>query len=393
MNASTDLQAGARPADDAATRHRTAAASASAAVPASSGRIEAIDFARGLAVTLMILSHGVNALMPFSDFPDWGQVPVHALTKFSSSLFVIVFGVALAVAFVPKTGQDDWPQRRNKMLLRGLWVLFWYKVLTVVEMYQLNERQDIVDTLLYRDFPSFVEILGFYAIALLWVPFFLPLWARMPMLLRWASPVLMGLASWGLLLNFDFWGIPQLQALVVEHEDYYTWGQLARGPLVLLGLLIGGLLLRAYHRPATRFGLAAALVGVGLAALACLAVLTGDGLGEQVREIARNIGKHPPDLPFMLYSVGGALVLLGLAIAGGEAIARALRPVTVIGSNALMAFVFHIVVIFVLFRDVLDYHLSVSYQYALGLTAVLILATAAWVWLLQRIQRAMARPS
>lgn len=215
-----------------------------------SGRIEAIDFARGLAVALMILSHGTNALLPFSDFPDWGQVPVHALTKFSSSLFVIVFGVALAVAFVPKAGSDDWPRRRNKLLLRGLVVLLWYKLLTVVEMYELHEREAIIDTLLYRDFPSFVEILGFYAIALLWVPFLLPLWARMPALLRWASPVLMALACWWLLENFGFWGVPQLQALIVEHPDYYTWGQLARGPLILLGLLIGGLLLRAYDDPA-----------------------------------------------------------------------------------------------------------------------------------------------
>src|SRR5690606_41624618 len=69
----------------------------------------------------MILSHGVNALLPFSDFPAWGQVPVHALTKFSSSLFVIVFGVALAVAFVPKALDADWPRRRNRLLRRGLW--------------------------------------------------------------------------------------------------------------------------------------------------------------------------------------------------------------------------------------------------------------------------------
>ena len=358
-----------------------------------SGRIEAIDFARGLAVALMILSHGTNALLPFSDFPDWGQVPVHALTKFSSSLFVIVFGVALAVAFVPKAGSDDWPRRRNKLLLRGLVVLFWYKLLTVVEMYELHEREAIIDTLLYRDFPSFVEILGFYAIALLWVPFLLPLWARMPALLRWASPVLMALACWWLLENFGFWGVPQLQALIVEHPDYYTWGQLARGPLILLGLLIGGLLLRAYDDPGRRTALAGGLVVAGVLALAVFAMLAGDDVVEEIRAIAGNAGKHPPGMLFMLYSVGGALALLGLAIAGGEMLARWLRPVTVIGSDALMAFAFHIVVIFVLFRDVLGYYQNVSYEYALLLTLLLIPATALFIWLLQKVQRRSWRGS
>ena len=352
-----------------------------------SGRIEAIDFARGLAVALMILSHGTNALLPFSDFPDWGQVPVHALTKFSSSLFVIVFGVALAVAFVPKAGSADWPRRRNGLLRRGLVVLLWYKLLTVVEMYELHERDAIVDTLLYRDFPSFVEILGFYAIALLWVPFLLPLWARAPALLRWVSPALMALAGWWLLENFDFWGVPQLQALIVEHPDYYTWGQLARGPLILLGLLIGGLLLRAYDDPGRRMALAGGLAGAGVVALAAFALLAGDDVTGQIREIAGNAAKHPPGMLFMLYSVGGALALLGLAIAGGGLLARWLRPVTLIGSDALMAFVFHIVVIFVLLRDVLGYYQTVSYEYALLLALLLIPATALFIWLLQAIQR------
>ncbi|MEN1927111.1 heparan-alpha-glucosaminide N-acetyltransferase domain-containing protein [Luteimonas qiangzhengi] len=358
-----------------------------------SGRIESIDFARGLAVVLMILSHGVNALLPFSEFPDWGQVPVHALTKFSSSLFVIVFGVALAVAFVPKVHQDDWPRRRNRLLWRGLVVLVCYKLLTVVEMYQLHEREAIVDTLLYRDFPSFVEILGFYAIALLWVPFVLPLWARTPMLLRWASPVLMALACWWLLENFDFWGAPQLQALLVEHPDYYTWGQLARGPLVLVGLLIGGLLLQVHDHPGRRMALAGAQVAAGLLAFAALAVLAGDNLADEVREIAGNAGKHPPGLLFMLYSVGGALALLGLAIAGGGLLARWLKPVSIIGSDALMAFVFHIVVIFVLFRDLLGYHQDVTYEFALLLAVLLIPATALFVWLLQVARRSWRRRS
>lgn len=335
----------------------------------------------------MILSHGTNALLPFSDFPDWGQVPVHALTKFSSSLFVIVFGVALAVAFVPKVGSADWPSRRNRLLRRGLVVFAWYKLLTVVEMYELHEREAIVDALLYRDFPSFVEILGFYAIALLWVPFMLPLWARAPAWLRWSSPVLMGLACWWLLENFDFWGVPQLQALVVEHPDYYTWGQLARGPLVLLGLLVGGLLLRARDDPARRMALAGGLVAAGALSLAAFALLAGGDVVEEIRAIAGNAGKHPPGLRFMLYSVGGALALLGLALAGGNALARWLRPVTLIGSDALMAFVFHIGVIFILLRDVLGYYQDVSYQYALALALLLIPATAMFIWLLQQLRQ------
>ena len=107
-------------------------------------------------------------------------------------------------------------------------------------------------------------------------------------------------------------------------------------------------------------------------------------------EIARNVGKHPPQLMFMLFSTGGALALLALAVAGGEWLARALRPIAVIGSDALMAFIVHISVIFVLFRETLGYYQAVSYERALVLTVLLIAATATWIWLWQAMKRAMA---
>jgi hypothetical protein len=342
-------------------------------------RIEAIDLARGIAVCLMILSHGVNGLLPFEAFTDWGMVPVHAVTKFSSSLFIIVFGVAMGVAFVPRTGDADWPRRRLKLLLAGLVVLFWYKVLTVVEMSHLHEPSDIVDALLYRNFPSYVEILGFYAIALLWLPFVLPLWARLPAVARWASPVLLALVSWGLLRHVGFWGNEPLQALLVEHPDYYTWGQLARGPLVFLGLLIGGLVVSYYHDPRTRRMLAGGLAGTGLVLWLVFAVLVRGDLHAEVLAIAHNAGKHPPELRFMLFSMGGALVLLGLALAGGERLAAWLRPVTVVGSDALKAFIFHIAVIFVVFRYLLGWFHTVDYGFALAWALALIPATAAWI--------------
>jgi len=363
------------------------AAPAVGAAPGS-GRIGAIDLARGFAVCLMILSHGTNALLPYDEFPAWGQVPVHAITKFSSSLFVIVFGIALAVAFVPRTSAPDWAQRRNRLLWRGVLVLFWYKVLTVVEMYGHQDSAAIIDTLLYRDFPSFVEILGFYAIALLWIPWLLPLWAKTPTVLRWLSPIPVAFASWWLLHHFDFWGVPQVQALLVEHPDYYTWGQLARGPLVLVGLLIGGLLLQAYHAPRTRWALAGALALVSAALFAWFLLRAGD-LRPLLVDIGRNTGKHPPQLMFMLFSVGGACALLALAVAGGETLARWLRPIAVIGSDALMAFIVHISVIFLLLREAMGLYQTVTYERALLLTACLLAATATWIWLWGTMKRAL----
>lgn len=363
---------------------------AAAAVPAvAHARIESIDLARGLAVSLMIVAHGTNGLMPYADFPDWGQVPVHALTKFSSSLFFIVFGVALAVAFVPRTGSDDWPRRRNRLLWRGLVVLFWYKVLTAVELWERG-HEAVVDALLYRDFPSFAEILGFYAIALLWIPWLLPLWAKAPAALRWLSPLPVIALSWWLLNHHDF-RTPQLQALLVEHPDFYTWGQLARLPLVLAGLLIGGVLLRWHDDARLRLALAAGVAAAGLALLAWFALRAGDALHPVLVEIGRNDGKHPPGLMFSLFSVGGALLLLGACIAGGQLMARLLRPVTVVGSDALMAFIVHLSVIFLLLRNVLGYYQSVSYEHALALSGLLVLATALWIWLWQRAGDAWRR--
>jgi len=352
-------------------------------------RIDAIDLARGFAVCLMILSHGTNGLMPYSDFPAWGQVPVHALTKFSSSLFFIVFGVALAVAFVPRTAARDWPQRRNRLLRRGLLVLLWYKLLTVVELWDRGRAQ-VVDALLYRDFPSFVEILGFYAIALLWIPWLLPLWARAPSWLRWLCPLAVAALSWWLLEHAGFFGVPQLQAILVEHPDEYTWGQLSRLPLVLLGLLLGDLLLRSHRAAPRRLLLACGIALAGAALLAWFA-LRADDLQQTLVAIGRNEGKHPPGPLFSLFSVGGALVLLALCIAGGNTLARVLRPVTVVGSDALMAFIVHISLIFVLLRNVLALYQAVSYTQALQLSLLLVAMTALWIGLWKRLPRPWRR--
>jgi fucose 4-O-acetylase-like acetyltransferase len=190
-----------------------------------------------------------------------------------------------------------------------------------------------------------------------------------------------------LLRHFDFFGIEQLQALIVEHPDYYTWGQLARGPLVLFGMLLGGLLLQHHGSREGRLRLAATLAAVGGAALLLFLVLARADLHAELLAIARNAGKHPPELRFMLFSVGGALLVLAACIAGGARLAAWLRPVTLIGTEALKAFVFHIFVIFVILRLLLGYFHTITYMHAFWLTLLLILATAAWIKLTAWIQQ------
>ncbi len=352
-------------------------------LPPQTSRIPSVDLARGVAVALMILSHGVVGLLSFEDLPDYGQIPIHLVTKFASSTFVLVFGIALAVAFLPRVGTDRWPRLRLKLLLSGVAVFFWYKVLTVAEMLYLFQPTDIVDTLLYRDFPSFVETLGFYAIALMWVPFLLPLWRRMPLILRLASPGALALLGVWVAAHVTFWDIPQLRAIFVEDEDYYTWGQLTRGPLVLLGLLIGEALLWCHQRLRWRLLLAGGLLLVSASLFLSLWLVTAPELGEAIDLIAANVGKHPPALPFMLFSMGGAFLIIALSVAGGPLLAKVLYPLTVIGSNALQAFIFHILVIFVGFRYLMGYWQDVEYDFALMLTLGLILATGVWIKLVE----------
>lgn len=359
--------------------------------PVKKRRIEAIDFARGVAVTLMILSHGVKGLLSFEQFPAWGLVPIHLFTKFSSSLFILVFGIALAVVYGPHVHTSAWPSKRKKLLIRGLKVFFWYKVLTIVEMTPMYSRDDILATLLYQAFPVYVEILGFYALALLWVPFVLPLWYRAPLAIRLFSPVALSVLAYWLYHNFDFWGVDSLQAVLVEHENHYTWGQIARGPLILAGLLLGQLVL---HWNATKAWLTGTLMaGISLSLFGAFYLSTADSLQASLVAIAKNEGKHPPDLEFMLFSLGGAFSILALAFFGGSFLAKVLRPITIIGKDALQAFICHIFVIFVFYRYLFDYWQKVSYEKALGLTGIVILVTALWIKSLSWIKKAERPPS
>ncbi len=345
-------------------------------------RIIAIDLAKGFAVGLMILSHGVKGLLSFDQFPDWGLVPIHLITKFSSTTFFIAFGLSLAVSFAPATQDPDlWPEKRRKLILRGLVVLFWFKVLTVIELAHLHNPQEIVDALFYRQSTSYAEILGFYALALLWIPFVLPLWQKCSRWIKALLPLALAIVAIFVSQNFDFWQSPQLKALMVEEEGFYTWGQLSRSPFVFLGMFIGSFIKTSDFKNRGRFILSGILGGMALLLTVTFLVLYDQQLYSTLLALAMNEGKHPPNVSFILFSLSGALGILAFTFLIGEKGAKWLSPFTLIGKNTLSAFIFHLTVLFIFYRLHFNLWLKVSYLEALGLSVLLLVMTTFWLML------------
>src|SRR5689334_18402970 len=77
-------------------------------------RLSALDLTRGIAILLMVISHSIKGLLTFEQMPAWGIMPIHTLTKLSSSMFFVVFGISLSLFFLPYTHEPDWKLKRNK---------------------------------------------------------------------------------------------------------------------------------------------------------------------------------------------------------------------------------------------------------------------------------------
>jgi fucose 4-O-acetylase-like acetyltransferase len=341
-----------------------------------SKRIAGIDIARGIAIYLMIQSHTVKGLLYFRDMPDWGIWPMHTLTKISSSLFVIVYGVTLGVIFLPRTLTGKWKATAKHLWWRALLVIFWYKVLILVQTLQTRSPDVIIDMLLYRKFPDFVEILNFYGWIMLGIPLLLPLWRKLPV---WAGlGIAVGLALLGKLLSlWDFGGVVQIKAMVVEQPGYFCYGILTRGPMALFGLFLGDLIGRALDFHRRRKQLALSCVAAGLFMVLLMFIAYHANLDKILVDMAHNIGKHPPRMYFVLFSTGGALFILGLCLFIQGRGPWYLKPFEILGRESLVTFNFHIIFIFFGLRWLCGLKRFKAPEVTYGQALLLVLVTAA----------------
>ncbi len=355
--------------------------------PGTRQRVDALDVARGLAITLMIISHTIKGLLSYEQMPDWGIMPIHAITKFSSSTFFLVFGVALAI-LTRDVDADRWPKKRNRLLLRGLTILLCYKILTVVQMFQTYPESTIIDALMFLHFPDFVEVLGFYGIFLLWFPLLIPAWRGLPGAGKALVVVAMAWGGHWLNLHFDFWGIGSLKAILVETEGNFTFGQFQRGALVLGGWILGDFFVSLRNYPNRDSIFSGLLLALSVIFFAYFFGRAHGNVTDFVTAIGRNYGKHPPSLVFSAFSIGGACAILSFCFYAGPWLARVLAPIVMVGRWPLFSFCFHIVVIFVGYRYLLELNQKTTYGVAWALTLLLIAVTSWLAWLLDRRKRA-----
>jgi peptidoglycan/LPS O-acetylase OafA/YrhL len=121
-----------------------------------------------------------------------------------------------------------------------------------------------------------------------------------------------------------------------------------------------------------------------------------EDFGEVVFSLAKNEGKHPPNLDFMLYANGGALIIFGLMLLVRGPWLIVVKPFSIIGRESLLCFNFHIIFIFVVYRYYGNLRHNVTYSQALFLTLIVfVLAIAAAqlnTWRKDRKKQGRRRP-
>jgi uncharacterized membrane protein len=328
-------------------------------------RLDNIDIARGFAIVLMMLSHTVMALNTYQMLPDFAFVPIHLITKFSSSLFIFIFGISIAKFYLPYYGTEKWPSKRNRLLWRAFNILIWYKILTIVQMFQTRTKEDIIDTLLFNNFTDFAEVLNFYWLNIIILVLLFPLWTRIHWGFKLLTIVLF--AGLGVILEnyFDFWSNWQIKAMLVEYPRTFCYGQFQRGALVLFGMFLGGIFLGRSGFKRDKFLIGSVSIGLALLMGGLFLLLTKESPEHRMEiltKISKNWGKHPPNLTFMSFSLFGAFSIFGICMIVPSWLTFIFKPFSLIGKEPFFCFNWHLIIIFVVFRYFMELRWDVTYN-------------------------------
>ncbi len=321
-------------------------------------RLQSLDFARGLALVLMVVSHGIrlgaDPLLLRHTGPLSLMGGILILTKLATPLFVLVSGFALCHVFILRR-PFDLRATSVRLFRRSVLVFVAYRACVLFESIALSWSGRTAPRLVLAGAPSapssawpdwlvhwwrswgdsWSEILAFYAVIFLVAPILLWIRGRLGAGFMAAIAALVFGASLALP---PFLGSAGLTAFLVGSKQSSFVPVLVYLPVFLIGMSLADAhsWCGVKRWPPVAFAL---LVSGAL----CVAVLVRGDWHRFLFLIQTDAWKYPPELPFRLFSLAMALVALGLAFALTQ---RAAGAVALPGRYPLFVFVFHYAALF-----------------------------------------------
>jgi Acyltransferase family len=367
-------------------------------------RFRMLDYARGIALLLMLVSHSLELFPGNLDGNEWQLISVMLLfTKAATPLFVFVFGMTMAFVYYDQllTG-EGFVHLKKRMRRRAVLAFLSFELIViVVETANRTSVADTVRRMVYLRPGNWAEVLNFYFVILLVGPWLIRWW-------RSASPWLRTLTIPALYVLGMLLGqiqVPENLFVIKNIIAGYPHSEIRTAPLdtfpvlqlssfYLVGLSLGEFLFKElkvnqWRRPFTILG---PIIPVGFFASY---LISADSIRDYLRKMALDQYRFPPELVYILFGLSSVVTislvcLYQLQIRQSNSFV--VRAIEMIGRHSLFTFNVQYVLLFSVCGLSFDMLHKQSFLLSLTNTVIVILACGgiAWFWERNRTARRSA---
>jgi hypothetical protein len=365
-------------------------------VPVPRQRFRVLDYARGIALLLMLISHSLELFPGNLRGGEWQAISaLLLLTKAATPLFVFVFGMTMAFVYYERLLSDQgFAQLKTRMRRRALLAFLSFEfIVLVVETGQGTPTADIVYRMLYLKPGNWAEVLNFYVVILLIGPWLIRWWRSASFWFRIAT--IPALYLLGMLLAQV--QVPQGLFVIKNIIASYPQSQPTTLPLdtfpvlqlssfYLIGLSVGEFLFN--QLTSNRISRVWRILGTAIPAGFLLSYLiTADSPRDYLKKMALDQYRFPPEPAYVLFGLASVVVVTCVCLYQmqiRQSTSWVVRAVELLGRHSLLTFNIQYVLLFTVYGLSFDGLHKQSFLSSMLNTVILVAACMGIVWLWER---------
>jgi len=312
----------------------------------SNNRVNFLDFARGIALILMVISHTFRNMTPYSLFSKGGLLAYHNIilltTKSAVGLFIIIFGFMIGYLFIEKYSKFGFKFILKRMWAKAFIVYCAYRLSALFEHFGRNKFHSLVS---FAD-TYWVEILNYYWLLMLLTPFILWIWHKVPktlFALLIPLSVIIYLKGYGIEVGSQY---EMTKALFFGQKGYSMFPVFPYTGLYLFGLM-GGYFFKICLDGDQLKKFFTSLIFANIALGIAFIILYSGDFGGHLINMKNNVYKHPPNFQYLIFSLFVPMLIITLSYINSFFLKRKKGFVELIGRNSLFVFNLHFFLIFV----------------------------------------------